>query len=599
MKAHKLQFDRLIDTNPRTGVIKFSDRRMALVSVEALGILRRDLVNTLSMERAKGFLMRYGWACGYKDGQTLEKMYEWDSQKELFLAGPYLHTLEGIVTVEPDILELNEDTLHFTGIWRNSFEAVEHINHFGHSSDPVCWILIGYASGYLTRVFGKEVLVYEESCQGKGDDHCYFVAKTYDPRDERHKQDLRYYKSETLLSELDRVYKEVRELNENIIESERVQNELTDMLLEDKNVSETVGLISNIVQKSIVIDSFHKQMDSCFKSTIDMETYERWIKSEGRYEALDTYIDTFPIRTHDVNLGRMVVIGDKPLSKREQMIINRSVTVCTVQLYHQRKITQSIWRKREDFFDELLNNKIDENTLQRHMPVFDFDPQEPNRILTLKIEPFDNKKDILQYIGLNYPDIDAFIKDQYIVLVLTEKEIEIETFTTKLQKVIQEEFKHIKTYISVGRIAKNLKDLAKSYKDACRICDFIQLAYPTDSRASYYEELEPVIMFLKGIDQEELIDFCKETIGKLVEYDDTNQGNLVITLKSYLDHNGNLQQTADDLHLSIAGLRYRIEKIESFCKADLKTGTGRFKYQLAIRIYFAMQIINNRPALTT
>ncbi|WP_409300202.1 PucR family transcriptional regulator [Peribacillus sp. SCS-155] len=328
-----------------------------------------------------------------------------------------------------------------------------------------------------------------------------------------------------------------------------------------------------------------------------MKTYEIWIKNQGTNKALDTYIDTFPIRTHDVNLGRMVVIGDKPLSKREKMIIKRSVIVSTVQLYHQRKITQSIWRKREDFFDELLNNKIDENTLQRHLHVFDFNPQQPNRILALKQDPFDNKKDILQFISLLHPEIDAFIKDQYIVLVLTEKQFEIETFTSKLQKAIQEEFKNIKTYISVGRIARNLKDLAKSYKDACRICDFIQLAYPTDSRASYYEELEPVIMFLKGIDQEELIDFCRETIGKLVAYDETNQGNLVITLKAYLDHNGNLQQTADDLHLSIAGLRYRIEKIESLCQADLKTGTGRFKYQLAIRIYFAMQIINMRPML--
>lgn len=595
MKAHHLLFDNVIDINPRTGTIKFSDRRMALMSVEALGILRRDLVNTLSMERAKGFLMRYGWACGSKDGETLEKMYDWDSKQELLLAGPSLHTLEGIATVEPDVIEFTEQDLHFTGFWNESFEAIEHVNHYGYSSDPVCWILIGYASGYLTRTFGKEVLVYEEVCKGKGDAHCKFVAKTFDPNDERHQQDLRYYKSETLLSELDRAYREVKELNENIIESDQVQSRLTDLLLEDKGISETVGLISEILQKSIIIDYFHEKMEGSFLFPEDKAAYDSWKRNETPPDVKQKHIEAFPIIVHSEKIGRMVVISDRALDKKEKMIIKRSVTVCTVQLFHQQKLTKSIWKKKEDFFEELLNNKIDEPTLHRHMHVFDFNPHAQNRILTLKVNTDSKKEVILHYLSVVFPAIDVFLKDQYIILILSEESnTDMETFTLQLQNTIQEEFKHIKIYIGVGRTADNLKDLAKSYQDACRICDFIQLAYPADSRASYYEELEPVIMFLKGIDQEELIDFCNETIGKLVEYDNANQGNLVITLKSYLDYNGNLQQTADDLHLSIAGLRYRLEKIESFCKADLKTGTGRFKYQLAIRIYFALQIINNR-----
>jgi PucR family transcriptional regulator, purine catabolism regulatory protein len=101
-------------------------------------------------------------------------------------------------------------------------------------------------------------------------------------------------------------------------------------------------------------------------------------------------------------------------------------------------------------------------------------------------------------------------------------------------------------------------------------------------------------MFLKGADQQELIKFYSETIAELVEYDDENQGSLLITLKSYLDNNGNLQQTADELHLSIAGLRYRIERIESLSGIDLKTGSGRFKCQLATRIYFVLQVMNKK-----
>ena len=111
MKANQLLLQNLLDVNPRTGVIKLHDKRMALISVEALGILRTDLINTLGKDRAKGFLMRYGWACGNKAGESLREEYEWNSIKELVLAGPSMHTLEGIVTVEPDVLEIDGDKL--------------------------------------------------------------------------------------------------------------------------------------------------------------------------------------------------------------------------------------------------------------------------------------------------------------------------------------------------------------------------------------------------------------------------------------------------------------------------------------------------------
>lgn len=95
----------------------------------------------------------------------------------------------------------------------------------------------------------KKVLVYEKKCLGKGDTNCRFVAKRLDLSDKQHRQDLGYYETESLLSELDRVYKEVQELNDHIMESEQVQKQLTDMMLADKSIQETVSFIADILQK--------------------------------------------------------------------------------------------------------------------------------------------------------------------------------------------------------------------------------------------------------------------------------------------------------------------------------------------------------------
>lgn len=596
MKGHQLLFENSIDINPRTGTIMLHDKRMVLMSVEALGILRRDLIDTIGEERTKGFLMRYGWACGYRDGGTMEEKYAWESKKELLLSGPALHTLEGIVTVDPDIIEIEEDRLYFAGYWRNSFEADEHIAHYGESDQCVCWMLIGYASGFLTRTFGKDVIAYEKYCRGKGDPHCYFVAKTVDELDERHLKDLQYYQTESLQSTLDQVYLEIQQLNEDIIESEKVQNQLTDLLLEDKDIDDTTELIGNTLKRSIIIDHFNEIHSSSLYNEEDRVVYEKWIKSRVATTQQDNkWIETFNIKSHHLLLGRMVIIGEEKLNKREKMIIKRALMVFTIQMFHQRKISESKWKKKEDFFDEIIKNKeLDEVSLKRHARLFDFNVNETNQIIAIKISPKEMTEDVLNFLTMKYSNLDIFSKENYIVMILSESYTDdIENFISTIVKAINKKIAKAKVYAGSGRKAEKISLLRKSYHDATRICDFVQLTYPMDSRYATFEEFEPIILFLKGTDQEELISFYHNTIGKLVDYDIENKGTLVITLKSYLDNNGNLQQTAKDLHLSIAGLRYRIERIESLCDIDLKTGAGRFKCQLATRIYFVLKVMNN------
>lgn len=599
MKANQLLFDNLIDVNPRTGVISFNQERIALVSVKALGILRKDLINTLGMDRAKGFLMRYGWAWGLNDGESLKMKYNWDDKKELMMAGPCLHTLEGVVTVEPDILEINATSLHFTGYWRNSFEAVEHIQHYGYEKECICWILVGYASGYLTSTFGRDVIVYEDKCCGKGDPYCYYVGKTIDLDEEKHREFMRYYKAESLITELDRAFHELHEINTNIIDSDKIQQELTNMFLEDKDVSETIAYVANVLKKSIVVDYYNKVFESAFISEEDKAIYHNWTNRYSYTVEKQNGIATFPIRANNINLGRMVIIGHEKISSKEQLIIKRALSVFTIQLFHQWKITHSIWKKKESFFEEMLNNP-DMEAFEKRSYLFNFHPNSLNRILSVKIEPDNHCKEILQMLENNYPKKDVFSKGSYLIVILSGDDAENpENMTNEIKTLLSDSFPNKKFYMGIGRKAESLQSFAKSYQDACKISDFLQLAYPHSCRISYYESLEHVMMLLKGTDQEELIMFYRKTIGKLVEYDQSNQSNFLLTLKTYLDNNGNLQETANHLHLSIAGLRYRLERIEEICKTDLKNGIGRFQYQLAIQIYFAIKIENNQYNFST
>ena len=47
--------------------------------------------------------------------------------------------------------------------------AEQHLLHLGRSPEPVCWTLIGFASGYLSHAHGQAIYCLERACRGRGD----------------------------------------------------------------------------------------------------------------------------------------------------------------------------------------------------------------------------------------------------------------------------------------------------------------------------------------------------------------------------------------------------------------------------------------------
>ncbi|WP_420489054.1 XylR N-terminal domain-containing protein [Neobacillus vireti] len=131
------------------------DTRFLLVSADGLGTLTKDLISTLGRDRAKGFLLRYGWTCGYNDARIAQRQHPDHSELSLLYHGAYLHSLEGSTHVNVLKAEINLEEKHclMESTWSNSHEAEQYCRHFGLSEEPVCWTLAGYASGYASAIF--------------------------------------------------------------------------------------------------------------------------------------------------------------------------------------------------------------------------------------------------------------------------------------------------------------------------------------------------------------------------------------------------------------------------------------------------------------
>ena len=174
MRAADLDIHELLHFSPEGGVITFGGERVLLLDAVALGLLRRELIQTLGVTAARILFSRFGYAHGWRVAETLRQGFPWDSQDEWRIAGARLHTLQGLVRAEVT----RTWAAGAEGIWHDSYEAEQHLLHLGQADEPVCWTLTGFATGYMSCVYGKEIIAIEERCRGKGDAVCRAIVRS-------------------------------------------------------------------------------------------------------------------------------------------------------------------------------------------------------------------------------------------------------------------------------------------------------------------------------------------------------------------------------------------------------------------------------------
>ncbi|ABM40460.1 sigma54 specific transcriptional regulator, Fis family [Acidovorax sp. JS42] len=187
---------RLVHFSPVDGRIWLADQRMLLVHAAAFQALRRELVASLGQAHTRRLLMRAGYASGERDALLARQVRPHASLFDAFAVGPQLHMLEGAVRVQPQVFEHDEAADHFHGVfqWDHSWEAEVHQRAWGPQDAPVCWMLVGYASGYTSAFFRRPVLFKETQCTACGHAHCLIegrfehewpdgeqLARDYDP----------------------------------------------------------------------------------------------------------------------------------------------------------------------------------------------------------------------------------------------------------------------------------------------------------------------------------------------------------------------------------------------------------------------------------
>jgi DNA-binding NtrC family response regulator len=200
------------------GEIRLENQRMVLVHTQAFGSLRRELIDSLGIERGRTLLTRMGFTSGKSDARMAHELLPNSVDDDLLRVGPALHAFQGVGKVITTHLKIDVAAGIFDGdfIWPDSFEAAAHLATHGRHDTSVCWHALGYASGFASTIMGSFVLFREVECRGKGDPQCRVVGKILSHWHDDTSEDMRHFKSESLADQIVALQEEVALLRDSI-----------------------------------------------------------------------------------------------------------------------------------------------------------------------------------------------------------------------------------------------------------------------------------------------------------------------------------------------------------------------------------------------
>ncbi|WP_042348739.1 XylR N-terminal domain-containing protein [Bacillus massiliigorillae] len=586
------------------------DRMLSIYS-SAFGILRKELINNIGMKRMKGFLLRYGWEMGTSDAK--KEIANGSSLEALLKQGPVYHHLNGYIksiVYEADF-EFGSDQMikcvKGKGTWIGSYEAEEHIKRLGISETQVCHMNVGYLNGYLTTVCNHPVIAKEVSCVGRGDDKCEWVLKSQDSWEDEIEEELEYYHETPIVKELEYTYEQLLEQRNFITKVSYIHKRLTEEIIDGNNLQNITDIVHEISDIPCMIydlnfrtlaysglteEDFMK-LEQDFKGRIQKSPeslfngagYE--LNSLERNAVISTeqqkrLIAPVIVRKQIIGYSTLIYIeGENLYRENDFLILERVANAVSLFLLNEKTSFESFERMKGNFLEQLLNKQylLRKEILKRGIYV-NIDLAKPFRIIVLGYhhkqlnhmnDEFLLYEQILETALLFFKERnhDVLIgqREGNVVFLVNNdvvKKNDIIKIFKELSKNLEKIFKNCIIKIGISSEGKQIENVSQYHDEAV-----LALRMTTTKKAVSYDDLGVVGVLIKSTNESEVKSMAKLLLGPI--YDDESPNiKLIKTLYVFLSNGGRLEQTMRDLSLSMSGLLYRLQKIESVINRDLR-----------------------------
>jgi PucR family transcriptional regulator, purine catabolism regulatory protein len=198
----------------------------------------------------------------------------------------------------------------------------------------------------------------------------------------------------------------------------------------------------------------------------------------------------------------------------------------------------------------------------------------------------DHYDQILESIA-KYLDIQGYkaLIGQYegkIIMLIPE----LSNILPNMEKIL----KHIETAHSSYNYKIGISDKSEEIEHVLEYLDesLISLRMSTEKKIIHFKDLGIVGILINSKNVSGIKKIAKQELGPLYKLGEVKQKELLKTLYVFLSNGGKLQQTMDDLSLSMSGLMYRINKIENLINKDLRDSSQSYQLLLILDSLLAL-----------
>ena len=255
--------------------------------------------------------------------------------------------------------------------------------------------------------------------------------------------------------------------------------------------------------------------------------------------------------------------------------------VLALELSHQRTVAEIELNLRRDLVDDLLAG-TDRDGAYARADALGHDLRRPHHVVVM--QSTGRTESTLPIaagraataLHLNY----LLGRHAGLVVLLTDGRPDPRAFHHAISEILG----RTTSVIGIGSRCAVPDDFPQSFIEARRALR-IRLRSVNPEGAAAFDELG----FYRLIDAAhgggEVESFVREWLGTLLDYDDSKNSELVMTLSDYLECGGNYDESAAALHIHRSTLRYRLARIAELTGHDLRNVDTRFNLHAATRAW--------------
>jgi GAF domain-containing protein len=384
-----------------------------------------------------------------------------------------------------------------------------------------------------------------------------------------------------------RLYQELSEKHETLETSFAIHRFLTDASLAGVGLHRIALELARLMHRDVVL-RLEAGGGSC-------ALYPLHASADGPMaidpaEVPDTGLD---ITAGEARLGTIVALGDGELSPLQRKALEHGATVIALELVKEQAALEVEWRLQGELLEELLRVAgAPSPDLVARAERFGVVLDRPHRIAVM--DPDGSVPPLLDFVrrALRHRGPDSLVaqRGERVLVALGEDEANA---SRRLIAELQERGRRAGSPFRCG-LSEARADLNTALREAEGALALALGSARPDALVTY-EDLGPLRFLIDAPDTTAMSAMVRDLLGPLADHDARRNGELLLTLRTYLAAGGHHPTTAERCHIHVSTLKYRLAKIAEILERPLTDPSARFELSLAFEVLDILQMVGAAP----